>query len=40
MRFCSNCDTKLTQNSADVGGPGICPKCNPEKIIPKNQRME
>ena len=35
MRFCSNCDTKLTLNSADVGGPGICPKCNPEKIIPK-----
>ena len=35
MKFCSNCDTKLTQNSADVGGPGICPKCNPEKIIPK-----
>ena len=35
MRFCSNCDTKLTQNSADVGGPGICPKCNPEKIIPR-----
>jgi DEAD/DEAH box helicase domain-containing protein len=35
MRFCSNCDTKLTQNSADVGDPGICPKCNPEKIIPK-----
>ena len=35
MKFCSNCDTKLTQNSTDVGGPGICPKCNPEKIIPK-----
>jgi DEAD/DEAH box helicase domain-containing protein len=35
MKFCSNCDTKLTQNSADVGGPWICPKCNPEKIIPK-----
>ena len=35
MKFCSNCDTKLTQNSADVGGPGICPKCNPEKIIPR-----
>ena len=35
MKFCSNCDTKLTQNSRDVGGPGICPKCNPEKIIPK-----
>jgi len=35
MKFCSNCDTKLTQNSADVGGLGICPKCNPEKIIPR-----
>ena len=35
MKFCSNCDTKLTQNSGDVGAPGICPKCNPELIIPK-----
>ena len=35
MKFCSKCDTKLTQNFADVGGPGICPKCNPEMIIPK-----
>lgn len=35
MKFCSKCDTKLSQNFEDVGGPGICPKCNPEKIIPK-----
>jgi DEAD/DEAH box helicase domain-containing protein len=35
MKFCSQCDTKLTQNFADVGGPGICPKCNPEMIIPR-----
>ena len=35
MKFCSSCDTKLTQNLADVGAPGICPKCNPELIIPK-----
>ena len=35
MKFCSVCDTKLSQNFQDVGGPGICPKCNPEIIIPK-----
>ena len=35
MKFCSNCDTKLTQNFEDVGGPGICPKCNPEMVSPK-----
>lgn len=35
MKFCSVCDTKLSQNFQDVGGPGICPKCNPEMIIPK-----
>jgi len=35
MKFCLNCDTKLSQNFEDVGGPGICPKCNPEKIITK-----
>jgi len=35
MKFCSKCDTKLTQNSGDVGAPGICPKCNPELIIPR-----
>ncbi|AJW70217.1 DEAD/DEAH box helicase [Nitrosopumilus adriaticus] len=35
MKFCSNCDTKLFQNFEDVGGPWICPKCNPEKVVPK-----
>lgn len=35
MKFCSKCDTKLTQNFEDVGGPGICPKCNPEMVVPK-----
>jgi len=35
MKFCPNCDTKLSQNFEDVGGAWICPKCNPEKIIPK-----
>jgi len=35
MKFCSKCDTKLTQNSGDVGAPGICPKCTPELIIPR-----
>ena len=35
MKFCSKCDTKLSQNFQDVGGPGICPKCNPEKVIQK-----
>ncbi len=35
MKFCPECDTKLSQNSSDVGGPWICPKCNPELIIPK-----
>ena len=34
MRFCSRCDTKLTHNPEDVS-LWICPKCNPEKIIPK-----
>ena len=33
MKFCSNCDTKLSQNFEDVGGPWVCPKCNPEKVI-------
>ena len=32
MKFCSDCDTKLVQSYDDVGGPQICPKCNPEKI--------
>ena len=35
MKFCSKCNTKLTQNLGDVGAPGICPKCTPELIIPK-----
>ena len=35
MKFCSNCDTKLTQNLGDVGATGICPKCNPELVITK-----
>ncbi len=35
MKFCTICDTKLSQNFADVGGSGICPKCNPEQIIQK-----
>jgi len=35
MKFCSNCDTKLSQNHKDVGAPWVCPKCNPEKITPK-----
>jgi DEAD/DEAH box helicase domain-containing protein len=33
MKFCPTCDTKLTRDTADVGGPMICPRCNPEKII-------
>ena len=33
MKFCSNCDTKLSQNFEDVGGPWVCPKCNPEQVI-------
>ena len=35
MKFCSVCDTKLSQNFQDVGGPGVCPKCNPGMVIPK-----
>ena len=35
MKFCPTCDTKLTRDTEDVGGPMICPKCNPEKIIPR-----
>ncbi|QUC65532.1 DEAD/DEAH box helicase [Nitrosopumilus sp. K4] len=34
MKFCSKCGTKLTHNPEDVS-LWICPKCNPEKIIPK-----
>ncbi|MBL7015212.1 MAG: DEAD/DEAH box helicase [Nitrosopumilus sp.] len=32
MKFCYNCDTRLVQSYEDVGGPWVCPKCNPEKI--------
>ena len=35
MKFCPNCDSKLSQNLADVASPGICPKCNPELITKK-----
>ena len=33
MKFCENCETKLSQNHKDLGAPWICPKCNPEKIV-------
>ena len=32
MKFCQNCDARLVQSYEDVGGPWVCPKCNPEKI--------
>ena len=35
MKFCSDCNTKLSQSLEDVGGPWVCPKCNPEKVMPK-----
>lgn len=35
MRFCDDCGTRLLANAADVGGPRICPQCNPEKIKKK-----
>lgn len=35
MKFCSNCDSRLVQSYEDVGGPWVCPKCNPEKILAK-----
>ena len=35
MKFCNECDTKLSQNHKDLGAPWVCPKCNPEKITPK-----
>lgn len=35
MKFCFDCDTKLSQNIDDVGGPWVCPKCHPEKVMPK-----
>ena len=36
MKFCADCDSRLVQNMTDVGGPGICPRCNPEKAATKN----
>jgi len=27
MKFCTNCETKLSQNHKDLGAPWICPKC-------------
>jgi len=35
MKFCPECDTKLSKNLKDLAAPWICPKCNPEKIIPR-----
>ena len=35
MKFCHTCETKLSKNLKDLAGPGICPKCNPEKITPR-----
>ena len=35
MKFCSDCDSRLVQGYEDVGGPRVCPKCNPEKIMIK-----
>ena len=35
MKFCFNCDSRLVQSYEDVGGPWVCPKCNPEKILVK-----
>jgi DEAD/DEAH box helicase domain-containing protein len=35
MQFCYNCDSRLVQSYEDVGGPWVCPKCNPEKILVK-----
>lgn len=35
MKFCSNCESRLVQSYEDVGGPWVCPKCNPEKILIK-----
>ena len=36
MKFCADCDSRLVQNMADVGSPGICPRCNPDKVIKKD----
>jgi len=35
MQFCYNCESRLVQSYEDVGGPWVCPKCNPEKILVK-----
>ena len=35
MKFCPDCDSKLSQNPADVASPGICPRCSPELITKK-----
>ena len=35
MKFCSDCDTRFVQSYDGVGGPLVCPKCNPEKILVK-----
>ena len=35
MKFCPECDTKLSKNLEDIVAPLICPKSNPEKIIPR-----
>jgi len=35
MKFCTKCETKLSQDHKDLGAPWICSKCNPEKIIPR-----
>lgn len=35
MKFCPNCDSRLAQSYTDVGGPWVCPNCNPEKIMVK-----
>ncbi len=35
MKFCPNCDSRMVQSYDDVGGPQVCPKCNPEKVMIK-----
>ena len=39
MKFCPECDTKLSKNLKDLAAPWICPKCNPEKIIPRKPTL-
>ena len=36
MKFCADCESRLVQDATDVGGPGICPRCNPEKAVRRN----